>query len=149
MNAQLRWRARYGNVEMAAPDTTPNQKRENKYVDIYLAVLRKYVEFSGRATRREYWTFILINLVISLILSFIDRSLGFASADTGVGLLSGIYSLAVFLPSLAVMVRRLHDTGRSGWWVLIGLIPFIGWIVLLIFALLESTGDNEYGPRTA
>ena len=118
-------------------------------MDIYLAVLRKYVEFSGRAKRREYWTFVLINLVISLILSFIDRSLGFASADTGIGVLSGIYSLAVFLPSLAVMVRRLHDTGRSGWWVLIGLIPFIGWIVLLIFALLESTGDNEYGPRTA
>ena len=55
----------------------------------------------------------------------------------------------MFLPSLAVMVRRLHDTGRTGWWVLIGLIPFIGWIVLLIFALLDSTGDNEYGPRTA
>jgi uncharacterized membrane protein YhaH (DUF805 family) len=130
-------------------DVTPNQKREKQHMDVYLGVLRKYVEFSGRAKRREYWTFVLINLVISLILSFIDRSLGFASADTGIGLLSGIYSLAVFLPSLAVMVRRLHDTGRSGWWVLIGLIPFIGWIVLLIFALLDSTGDNEYGPRTA
>ena len=118
-------------------------------MDVYLGVLRKYVEFSGRAKRREYWIFFLINLVISIILSFIDRMLGFSSMDTGIGLLSGVYALAVFLPSLAVTVRRLHDTGRTGWWVLIGLIPFIGWIVLLIFMVLDSTGDNEYGPRTA
>jgi len=117
-------------------------------MDIYLSVLRKYVEFSGRAKRREYWTFVLISLVISLILSFIDRMLGL-STEQGVGLLSGIYSLAVLLPSLAVTVRRLHDTGRSGWWILIGLVPIIGWVVLLVFMLLDSTADNEHGPRTA
>lgn len=118
-------------------------------MDIYLSVLRKYVEFSGRAKRREYWIFFLINLVVSIILSFIDRMLGFYSVDSGAGLLSGIYALAVFLPSLAVTVRRLHDTGRTGWWVLIALVPVIGWIVLLIFMVLDSGPDNEYGPRTA
>lgn len=117
-------------------------------MDNYLAVLRKYVEFSGRAKRREYWMFFLVNLVISIILSFIDRAIGLTS-DTGVGLLSGVYGLAVLLPSLAVTVRRLHDTGRTGWWVLIVLVPLIGWIVLLIFMVLDSTADNEYGPRTA
>jgi uncharacterized membrane protein YhaH (DUF805 family) len=117
-------------------------------MDNYLAVLRKYVEFSGRAKRREYWMFVLVNLIISVILSFIDRALGFTS-ETGFGLLSGIYSLAVLLPSLAVTVRRLHDTGRSGWWILIALIPIVGWIVLLIFMILDSTADNEHGPRTA
>ncbi|MBT1449654.1 DUF805 domain-containing protein [Glaciecola sp. XM2] len=109
-------------------------------MDWYIGVLKKYVEFNGRARRTEYWMFFLFNFIISILLGFIDGLLG-------TGFLGLIYALAVFLPSLAVGVRRLHDTGRSGWWVLIGLIPLIGFIVLIYFFVLDSdTGDNEYGP---
>lgn len=112
----------------------------------YLAVLqKKYGDFTGRATRNEYWYFVLFNFLISLGLGIIDNILGFAS-NTGVGLLGGIYGLAVLIPSLAVAVRRLHDTGRSGWWLLISLIPFAGVIVLIIFLASESqNGKNQYG----
>lgn len=109
-------------------------------MDWYVGVLKKYVEFSGRARRKEYWMFFLVNFVIALALAVVDAVLGF-------GLLGGLYALAVLLPSLAVTVRRLHDTGRTGWWVLIGLVPLIGIIVILIFMVLEGQpGDNAYGP---
>ena len=114
----------------------------------YLEVLQKYAVFSGRARRKEYWMFFLINLIISIVLIAIDSLIGTFRPQAGVGLLQGLYSLAVLIPSLAVTVRRLHDIGRSGWWILIGLIPVIGGIVLLIFALLDSEpGANEYGPN--
>ncbi|MBV9455213.1 MAG: DUF805 domain-containing protein [Rubrobacter sp.] len=114
----------------------------------YLEVLNKYAVFSGRARREEYWMFLLINFVISIVLIFIDLLIGTFSPQTGVGLLEGLYSLAVLIPSIAVTVRRLHDTGRTGWWIFISLIPFIGWIVLLIFMVLDSEpGTNEYGPN--
>ena len=82
----------------------------------YLDVLKKYAVFSGRARRKEYWFFVLFNIVISLVLGLIDGVIGSASAETGVGLLGGIYALAILIPTIAVAVRRLHDTGRSGWW---------------------------------
>jgi uncharacterized membrane protein YhaH (DUF805 family) len=114
----------------------------------YIEVLKKYAVFSGRARRKEYWFFVLFNILISIGLSFIDQATGTVNTETGYGLLSGIYSLAVLIPSLAVLVRRLHDTDRSGWWVLIGLIPLIGWIVLLVFAVQDSQpGQNEYGAN--
>lgn len=107
----------------------------------YLDVLKKYVVFEGRARRTEYWVFNLISFVISLVLSVIDNALS-------LGFLASLYGLAVLLPSLAVTVRRLHDTNRSGWWILISLIPFIGWIVLLVFMLMDSDPQaNEYGPN--
>jgi len=113
----------------------------------YLAVLRKYAEFSGRARRREYWLFALFNLLITIALAFVDMAAGLMH-ETGYGLLSGLYSLAVLIPSIAVSVRRLHDTGRSGWWLLIALVPIVGVIVLLVFMLLDSQpGDNGYGPN--
>ncbi|MFD2445295.1 DUF805 domain-containing protein [Bacillus sp. CGMCC 1.16607] len=108
----------------------------------YLKVLKNYVGFSGRARRMEYWMFVLFNLIISFILGFLEGMLDWPP------LLSGLYSLAVLLPSLAVGVRRLHDTGRSGWWLLISLIPFVGWIIIIIFMFLDSDpGANEYGPN--
>ena len=114
----------------------------------YLEVLKKYAVFSGRARRKEYWMFFLFNLIITLVLALIDSLMGTFSPQAGLGLLSGLYSLAVLIPSIAVTVRRLHDTGRSGWWILIGLIPFIGGIVLLIFMVLDSEpGANQYGPN--
>ncbi len=110
-------------------------------------VLKKYATFSGRAARSEYWYFVLFNIIISIVLSMADGITGLKS-DSGSGLLSGIYSLAVLVPSLAVSVRRLHDTGKTGWWALICLIPVLGWIVFLIFMVTDSTpGDNQYGPN--
>ena len=114
----------------------------------YLEVLKKYFVFSGRARRKEYWYFVLFNLIISIVLGIIDGIIGTFSAETGIGLLGGIYSLAVLIPCISVSVRRLHDTGRTGWWLLIGLVPIIGAIVIIIFAVLDSQPDeNQYGPN--
>lgn len=108
----------------------------------YLAVLKNYAGFSGRARRTEYWMFGLVNFVITLIfyvLAFVAHS-GFFIV------LVALYGLAVLVPSLAVLVRRLHDIGMSGWWILIGLVPFVGSIVLLVFTLLPGNqGPNQYG----
>ena len=113
----------------------------------YLSVVKNYVGFSGRARRKEYWMFILVNIIISIVLSIVDRVV-FDAGNGGISLLSGLYSLGVLLPSLAVSVRRLHDTDRSGWWLLIALIPLIGAIVLLVFCVQDSQpGSNQYGPN--
>lgn len=114
----------------------------------YLEVLKKYAVFSGRARRKEYWYFALFNAIFAIVLGLVDSVTGLFDFETGLGLLSGLYSLAVLIPSLSVAVRRLHDTGRSGWWLLIALIPFIGALVLLVFMLFDSDpNDNEYGPN--
>lgn len=108
-------------------------------MDWYIAVLKKYVEFTGRARRKEYWMFALISLVVSVALGVVGRILGTSA-------LSYLYSLAILLPGIAVTIRRLHDTGRSGWMSLIGIIPVLGWIVLLVFMAQDSTpGTNQYG----
>lgn len=113
----------------------------------YLQALKKYTDFSGRARRREYWFFVLFNIIISIVLTVCDVLLGTYSAASSVGILTGIYTLAVLIPGIAVTVRRLHDTGRSGWWILIVVVPIVGAIVLLIFMLIDSQpGQNAYGP---
>jgi len=117
-------------------------------VNWYLEVLKKYAVFSGRSRRAEYWYFVLVNLIVVIVLSLIDTLLGTFNVVQGVGLLSGIYGLAVLIPSLAVTVRRLHDIDRTGWWIFINLIPLIGTIVLLVFAVTDGTpGSNRYGPN--
>ena len=114
----------------------------------FLVVLKKYATFSGRAQRAEYWWFYLISTLIIIGLSLIDQATGTLDEETGMGLLTTLYSLAILIPSIAVGVRRLHDTGRSGWWLLIGLIPVIGSIVLIVFFVLDSEpGDNAYGAN--
>lgn len=114
----------------------------------YLNVLQKYAVFSGRARRKEYWFFVLFNIIIALALTFIDFSTGLYDVESEIGLLSSLYSLAVLVPSIAVTIRRLHDTGRTGWWFLIAFVPIIGAIVLLVFMVFDSTpGDNQYGPN--
>jgi uncharacterized membrane protein YhaH (DUF805 family) len=114
-------------------------------MDWYLTALKKYAVFRGRARRKEYWYFFLFNLLISLGLSLIDGALGLVSSEGGFGLFSGIYSLVVLIPAIAVAVRRLHDTGRSGLWLLIGFIPIIGVIVLIIFLASASQPEpNQY-----
>lgn len=114
----------------------------------FLVALKKYATFSGRAQRAEYWYFILFYILIFVGLSIIDGIIGAFSAEAGIGLLSGLYSLAILIPSLAVGARRLHDTGRSGWWLLIGIIPLIGPIILIVFFVQDSmSGDNLYGSN--
>jgi uncharacterized membrane protein YhaH (DUF805 family) len=114
----------------------------------YLQVLKKYAVFTGRAQRAEFWYFVLFNLLISVALALVDIAIGTYSEEAGVGLLYGVYALAVLLPGIAVAVRRLHDTGRSGWWYLIGLIPLIGAIVLIVFWVQDSQpGENQHGPN--
>jgi uncharacterized membrane protein YhaH (DUF805 family) len=113
----------------------------------YLEVLKKYVVFEGRARRKEYWFFILFNVLISTALGFIDWLTGNINPETGIGILSGIYALGVMLPGMAVSVRRLHDTGRSGWWLLITFLPVIGAIIFFYFMVLDGNPErNEYGP---
>lgn len=112
----------------------------------YLEVLKKYAVFSGRARRKEYWYFILFNILINIILSVVDGLTGNFDPATNMGLLSGVYTLAILIPSIAVSVRRLHDTGRSGWWLLISFVPLIGFLVLLFFMLQNSKAEqNKYG----
>lgn len=114
----------------------------------YLEVLRKYLVFEGRARRKEYWFFVLFNIIIGIVLALVDMQTGTLNPDTGVGFLSGIYSLAVLMPTIAVAIRRLHDTDRSGWWLLIVLVPIIGGLVLLVFFVLDGTpGSNQFGPN--
>ena len=116
----------------------------------YMEVLKKYAVFSGRARRAEYWNFALFNAIIVLVLE-IPLFLTVNSEDGPNFMLMGLvylYTLAVFLPSLGVYVRRLHDTGKSGWYLLWGLLPFIGAIMLLIALVSDSQpGDNKYGPN--
>ncbi|MGZ6826370.1 MAG: DUF805 domain-containing protein [Mycobacteriales bacterium] len=104
------------------------------------AVLGNYAGFSGRARRSEYWFWALALLVAGIVVGIVDAAIGSP-------VLGYLLDLAVLVPSLAVGVRRLHDTGKSGWWLLIGLVPLAGAIVLLVFFVTDSyPGDNQYGP---
>lgn len=109
--------------------------------------LSKYVDFSGRARRSEYWYFALFNLIVSIVASIVDSVIGTDYDTVSGGIISTIASLALLLPGLAAGVRRLHDTDRSGWWILIGLIPIIGWILLIVWYCTDSKPDNQYGPN--
>ncbi len=108
----------------------------------YIGVLKKYAEFNGRARRKEYWMFILFNMIITFVIALVE---GLAGSP---GFLSMIYGLAVLLPAIGVTIRRLHDTDRTGWWILIAFIPLVGAIVLLVFMVMDSNpGDNQHGPN--
>lgn len=114
----------------------------------YLTALKQYATFEGRARRREYWYFALGNFVAIVGLSIVDMMIGTFDEKAEIGLLSGLYTLAVFIPGIAVSVRRLHDTDRSGWWLLIALVPLVGWLVMLVFACLDSQpGGNRFGTN--
>jgi uncharacterized membrane protein YhaH (DUF805 family) len=111
--------------------------------------LSKYVDFSGRARRSEYWYFALFSFLVGVVSNILDTVLGtdYDGATSG-GLINTVVGLALFLPGLAAAVRRLHDTDRSGWWVLIGIIPIIGWILIIVWLATDSkAGDNRFGPN--
>ena len=103
-------------------------------MDYFVGALKKYADFSGRARRKEYWMFILVYMIINIVLSVL-----------GMEVISGIVSLGLLIPSLSIAARRLHDTGRSGWWQLILLIPIVGVIVLIVFLAQDSHEANDYG----
>ena len=113
----------------------------------YLEVLKKYKDFSGRARRKEYWMFVLIDALIRLALSIVDFQL-FGTPMDKYGPIIALYSNILFLPTLAVSIRRLHDVGKSGWMLLVLLIPIIGIIWIFILDIMDSEPDeNKYGPN--
>lgn len=117
-------------------------------MNYYLSVLKNYAVFSGRARRSEFWYFVLFNLIFSIISGILDSIVGIKVTPYHLGLINLIYALAVFIPGIAVTARRLQDTGKSGWMMLIVFIPIVGAIWLLILMCLDSnSGDNEYGPN--
>ena len=122
--------------------------------------LQKYVTFSGRASRPEYWWFVLFLILGQLVANILDTMMfgsgrvmhgpGYAEWVSHGGPLSAIFSLAMLLPGLAVAVRRMHDLGKSGWWLLIAFVPFVGWLVLLYFLVQPSQPmTNQFGPMPA
>jgi len=115
----------------------------------YIAVLKKYAVFNGRAQRKEYWIFFLVNIIIYIVLGILQViAYSSASLAVSIGVLGNLYILAVFIPNLAVGVRRLHDIDKSGWWLLITLIPLIGIIVLIYFLAKDGqAGPNRFGPN--
>ena len=117
--------------------------------DFMMLPLKRYADFSGRARRMEYWMFWVLNIIVSVVAAIIDLVLGTSTIIGGAaGAASALAGLALLIPGLAVTVRRLHDTDKSGWWFFIILIPLIGFIVLLVFMFQSGTsGDNKYGPN--
>ena len=113
----------------------------------YLTTLKKYAVFSGRSRRKEYWMFCLFSVIFTIATMVLDWVLG-STVGIGYGLIYGLYSLGVLIPSIAVSVRRLHDVGKSGWFLLISLIPIIGAISLIILVCSDSeAGETKYGPN--
>lgn len=107
------------------------------------AVAQNYCNFSGRSSRSEYWWYVLFTAIIGCGVSFI-----FSGNQTTMSIISGIVNLVLLLPGLGLCVRRLHDTNRSGWWILIGFIPVVGWILLIVWFCQDSQrGSNQYGPE--
>ena len=109
-------------------------------MEYFLGAYKKYADFTGRARRKEFWMFVLFYFIVSIVLGIVDSIIGFQ-------LLGLLFSLGSIIPSLAIGARRLHDTGRSGWWQLLYLIPLIGLIIMIVFLVQDSHPDNEYGPN--
>jgi len=114
----------------------------------YLKALQSYATFNGRARRSEYWNFIFVNLIFSFIAIIADHIFRIAMPLIGYGPITFLYSLAVFCPALGVLVRRLHDVGKSGWFGLIIFIPLVGLVWLFVLLVSEgNAGENEYGTN--
>ena len=113
-------------------------------MNYFLDPLKKYADFSGRARRSEYWFFMLFVAVLNGVMYGLDFII-LGATETGYGILSSLFSLAIFVPTIAVSVRRMHDTGRAGWWYLLAFIP-LGGLIVLFFFIQDSEPDNQYGP---
>ncbi len=126
-------------------------EKEPSVWEYMIMPLKKYSDFKGRSRRKEYWYFTLLMIIIIVPLAFTFGVLS-ESGNEEIGMIPiGIlvlFVLALFVPSLAVTVRRLHDTGRSGWWYLVSLIPYVGNLILIIFTVQDSKpGSNQWGPN--
>jgi uncharacterized membrane protein YhaH (DUF805 family) len=118
----------------------------------YISAIRKYADFSGRARRKEYWYFILTNLLIYILLTITEPLYNTTTikilANWHIGIISSLYALLTFCPVLAVTARRLHDTNRSGWWQLVFFIPVVGIIIMLILTSEDGNPrENQYGKN--
>lgn len=114
----------------------------------YLEAIRNYAVFSGRSRRKAYWFFFLFNVLIGIAASVLDGVLAIATDNALPAMFNPLYSLVILIPSIAVSVRRLHDTDRSGWWLLISFVPCVGFFVLLYFMIQDSTpGANRFGAN--
>jgi uncharacterized membrane protein YhaH (DUF805 family) len=121
---------------------------EGNGMNWYLEVMKKYAVFSGRARRKEYWFFILFNMIFAIVAMIVDNVLGIAIEGLGYGPIYILYGLAILLPNLGVLVRRLHDVGKSGWFFFITFIPIVGAIWLLVLLCRDGVqGENQYGPN--
>lgn len=115
-------------------------------MNYYSICLSKFADFSGRARRREYWTFVLVNCLIALLL--MTLGLAFGEDSPASNIMVTIFYLIMLVPNLSVSVRRLHDIGKSGWYMFLSLIPLIGGLILLIWSLMDSEpGENQYGKN--
>ena len=114
-----------------------------KFTESVKTVYSKYATFSGRATRSEYWWFVLFFYATILCAVLLGVATGI---DKPILALIGIFGAISFIPIVALRVRRLHDIGKSGWWIFLGFVPYIGEIILFIFSVMGSDGENEYGP---
>jgi uncharacterized membrane protein YhaH (DUF805 family) len=118
--------------------------KEKNVIDRFQDVLRKYTVFKGRASRAEFWSFIVVSFFISMILTIFERFV----VEFNSNILESLYSFAILIPSLAVYIRRLHDTNKSGWYLLLFFVPVIGWILLFVFLVEKGTeGENKYGEN--
>jgi uncharacterized membrane protein YhaH (DUF805 family) len=109
-------------------------------MEYFTNALKKYADFSGRATRQEYWMYILFYMVFYIVLAVVEGVLGLS-------ILTTVFSLGLLVPTISLAARRLHDTGRTGWWQLLSLVPIVGSIVLIVFLVQDSDDDNPYGPN--
>mgnify|MGYP000085435641 FL=1 len=105
-------------------------------MEYFIGALKKYADFTGRARRKEYWMFTLVYMIINVVLGIL-----------GMDIISGLFGLALLIPSISIAARRLHDTGRSGWWQLIVFLPIIGLIILIVFLVQDSHDANNYGAN--
>ena len=131
-------------MSRGAAQVIRKKERENmSFGEAIQSVFSQYAVFYGRARRSEYWYFVLLTLIVSFVLSLLSSALGELGA-----LLPTIWELAILVPSLAVVWRRLHDVGKSGGWYFIFLVPLVGWIILLVFLCKDSqSGENKFGPN--
>lgn len=114
----------------------------------FIEPIKNYATFTGRATRQQYWMFTLIYILFYIATIILDVALGLFDEETGYGLFSMVYTIGLLLPYLALLARRLHDIGRSAWWILLIVIPLIGPIVILIFTVIGSQQEeNKWGPN--
>lgn len=131
-----------------------NMSNDNVFMKYYVNNLKNYINFKGRARRKEFWFFMLFSILISILLSVIENVIGAVYlmrsgySYISIGILSTLYSLAIFIPSVGLYLRRIQDTGRTPLWLLLVFIPLLGWIPLIVFLCMDSqAGENRYGAN--